>query len=49
MMDSSALRAAMRATSAFRDISEDNVAYLIESGEQRAFDPDRVYGQEKER
>jgi len=38
MIDSTALRAAIRATSAFRDISEANVTYLIESGEVRSFD-----------
>ena len=38
MIDSTALRAAIRATSAFRDISEANVTFLIESGEVRSFD-----------
>jgi sigma-B regulation protein RsbU (phosphoserine phosphatase) len=42
MIDSSVLRAAIRATSAFRDISEANVTYLIESGEVRGFEPGAI-------
>ena len=38
MINSTALRAAIRATSAFRDISEANVTFLIKSGEVRSFD-----------
>ena len=37
-----ALRAAIRATSAFRDISEADLAFLIESAEIRFFEPDAV-------
>ena len=38
MIDSSALRAAVRATSAFRDLSEATLSFLIEAGELRDFD-----------
>ena len=37
-----ALRAAIRATSAFRDISEADLAFLVESAEIRFFEPDAV-------
>jgi sigma-B regulation protein RsbU (phosphoserine phosphatase) len=39
MNDSSELRAAVRATSAFRDLSEAKVSFLIEAGELQTFDP----------
>jgi sigma-B regulation protein RsbU (phosphoserine phosphatase) len=39
MNDSSELRAAIRATSAFRDLSEAKVSLLIEAGELQTFDP----------
>ena len=42
MNDSSGLRAAILATSAFRDLSEDNVSFLIEAGETRSFEPDAI-------
>ena len=42
MNDSSALRAAIRATSAFRELSEANVSFLIEAGELRTFEPDAI-------
>jgi sigma-B regulation protein RsbU (phosphoserine phosphatase) len=42
MNDSSGLRDAIRATSAFRDLSEDNVSFLIEAGELRTFEPDAI-------
>jgi hypothetical protein len=39
MIDPSELRAAIRATSAFRDLSEAKVSFLIEAGELQAFEP----------
>jgi serine phosphatase RsbU (regulator of sigma subunit) len=42
MIDSSEVRAAIRATSAFRDLSEADISFLIESGEQRTFDPGEI-------
>jgi sigma-B regulation protein RsbU (phosphoserine phosphatase) len=42
MKDSPELRAAIRATSAFRDLSDDNLAFLIESAELETFEPDAV-------
>jgi sigma-B regulation protein RsbU (phosphoserine phosphatase) len=39
MIDPSELRAAIRATSAFRDLSEAKVSFLIEAGELQTFDP----------
>jgi phosphoserine phosphatase RsbU/P len=39
MIDSSDLRAAIRATSAFRDLSDADVALLIEAVERETFDP----------
>jgi CRP-like cAMP-binding protein len=42
MSDTSALRAAIRATSTFRDLTEANVDYLIETGERRTFDPGAI-------
>ncbi|MBV8105178.1 MAG: hypothetical protein JO223_11245, partial [Hyphomicrobiales bacterium] len=39
MNDSSELRAAIRATSAFHDLSEAKVSFLIEAGELQTFDP----------
>jgi phosphoserine phosphatase RsbU/P len=42
MNDSSGLRAAIRATSAFRDLSDDNVSFLIEAGDLRTFAPDAI-------
>ena len=41
MKDSSELRAAIRATSAFRDLSEADVSFLIDAGELRTFDAGR--------
>src|ERR1700734_3166299 len=40
MKDSPELRVAIRATSAFRDLSDDHLAFLIESAELETFDPD---------
>ena len=40
MRDSPELRAAIRATRAFRDLSNDNLALLIEAAELETFDPD---------
>ena len=40
MKDSPELRAAIRATRAFRDLSDDNLALLIEAAELETFDPD---------
>ena len=40
MKDSPELRAAIRATRAFRDLSDDNLALLIEAAELQTFDPD---------
>ncbi len=37
-----ALSAAIRATSAFRDLSEADIAFLIEASEIRTFDPDAI-------
>jgi phosphoserine phosphatase RsbU/P len=42
MKDSPELRAAIRAASAFRELSEDNLALLIEAAELETFDPDAV-------
>ena len=42
MKDSPALRAAIRAASAFRELSDDNLALLIEAAELETFDPDAV-------
>src|SRR5271166_5255877 len=42
MNDSSGLRAAIQATSAFHDLSDANIAFLIESGELRTFEPGAV-------
>ncbi len=42
MKDLSALRTIIRATSAFRQITEDDVSYLIEVGELRSYAPDAV-------
>jgi len=42
MNDSSGLRAAIRATSAFRDLSEDDISFLIEAGDLRTFEPDAI-------
>jgi sigma-B regulation protein RsbU (phosphoserine phosphatase) len=42
MKDSPELRAAIRAASAFRELSDDNVALLIEAAELETFDPDAV-------
>jgi hypothetical protein len=40
MKDLSALRSTIRATSAFRQITEDDVSYLLEVGELRTYEPD---------
>ena len=42
MKDSPELRAAIRAASAFRELSDDNLALLIEAAELQTFDPDAV-------
>jgi phosphoserine phosphatase RsbU/P len=42
MKDSPELRASIRATRAFRDLSDDNLALLIEAAELETFDPDAV-------
>ena len=42
MKDSPELRAAIRATSGFRDLSDDNLALLIEGAELQSFDPDAI-------
>src|SRR6202522_2397122 len=42
MKDSPELRAAIRATRAFRDLSDDTLALLIEAAELETFDPDAV-------
>jgi phosphoserine phosphatase RsbU/P len=42
MKDSPELRVAIRATSAFRDLSDDHLAFLIESAELETFEPDAV-------
>ena len=42
MKDLSGLRSTIRATSAFRQITEDDVSYLIEVGELRTYGPDAV-------
>src|ERR1700691_1297632 len=42
MKDSPELRAAIRATSGFRDLSDNNLAILIEAAELETFDPDAV-------
>ncbi len=40
MNDLSALRSTIRSTSAFRQITEDDVSYLIEVGELRTYEPE---------
>src|SRR6202050_4237021 len=42
MKDSPELRAAIRATRAFRDLSDDNLALLIEAAELETFDPEAI-------
>ena len=42
MNDSSGFRAAIQATSAFHDLSDANISFLIESGELRTFEPGAV-------
>src|SRR5208283_5173520 len=42
MKDLSALRSTIRATGAFRQITEDDVSYLIEVGELRSYAPDAL-------
>ncbi|HEY3622205.1 MAG TPA: SpoIIE family protein phosphatase [Roseiarcus sp.] len=42
MKDSPELRAAIRATSGFRDLSDKNLAILIEAAELEKFDPDAI-------
>jgi len=42
MKDTPELRAAIRAASAFRELSDDNLALLIEAAELETFDPDAV-------
>jgi serine phosphatase RsbU (regulator of sigma subunit) len=42
MKDSPALRAAIRATSAFRDLSEASVSFLIEAADLKRFDPQTI-------
>ena len=42
MKDSPELRAAIRAASAFRELSDNNLAILIEAAELETFDPDAV-------
>jgi len=42
MKDTPELRAAIRAASAFRDLSDDNLALLIAAAELETFDPDAV-------
>jgi phosphoserine phosphatase RsbU/P len=42
MNDSSELRAAIRATSAFRELSEAKVSFLIQAGELQRFDPKAI-------
>ncbi len=42
MTDSPELRAAIRATSAFRDLSDGNLAFLIEAAELETFDPGAI-------
>jgi CRP-like cAMP-binding protein len=42
MKDSSEMRAAIRAASAFRELSDNNLAILIEAAELETFDPDAV-------
>ena len=42
MKDSPELRAAIRAASPFRELSDDNLALLIEAAELETFDPDAV-------
>jgi phosphoserine phosphatase RsbU/P len=42
MNDSFGLRDAIRATSAFRELSEDNVSFLIEAGELLTFEPGAI-------
>ena len=41
MKDLSTLRSTIRATSAFRQITEDDVSYLIEVGELRTYERKR--------
>ena len=42
MKNSSELRAAIRATSAFRDLSEANIALLIDAAERQTFEPGAI-------
>ncbi len=42
MIDASELRAAIRATSTFRELSEANVDFMIAAGELRTFEPDAI-------
>src|SRR5271165_2354048 len=42
MIDPSGLRAAFRATRAFRDLSEENVSFLIETATLRTFEPEAI-------
>ena len=42
MKDSPELRAAIRAMSAFRELSDNNLAILIEAAELQTFDPDAI-------
>ena len=42
MKDSPELRAAIRAASAFRELSDDNLAILIDAAELQKFDPDAI-------
>ena len=42
MRDLSALRSTIRATSAFRQITEDDVSYLIEVGELKTYEQDAL-------
>jgi hypothetical protein len=42
MKDSPELRAAIRAMSAFRELSDNNLAILIEAAELEKFDPDAI-------
>jgi sigma-B regulation protein RsbU (phosphoserine phosphatase) len=43
MKDTPELRAAIQATSAFRDLSDDHLALLIEAAELETFEPDAVF------
>ncbi len=42
MIDPTALRAAIRAASAFRDLSEADVSFLIEAGNLESFEPEAI-------